>query len=375
MEGPTDQAGCYIQVADDFASGNVDIQGALRRCLTHLGLSEMRHQDDHQHIAEHTLSRLFWKGSFGPIAASIQLCEQDPLATSISTDSLLELFSAAAASGARLDAIQSSPHHHEACSSPLFRQALLVTAIQTANPILARELVYDVPLPAAPAARQNLFALRTSPLSAPHEIPQALAAGLIAAGWVEASPGFLTRAACSEQAADGIALFEALRRRGVDLHARPLDAELLPEAALVASQPALLIYLAEVYPRFTLPPDAAIRAVEVRGSGGVDMLRYLLEDPRGPNLDVNLEVRRRPTVRTDPRDRAEREHYYGVSLGGDGGTKTALRAAAARGNADAVAFLLERGARKDGRDDKGRSALDIAKAGGHVEVVNVLRSF
>ncbi|KAK8084057.1 hypothetical protein PG996_002838 [Apiospora saccharicola] len=214
-----------------------------------------------------------------------------------------------------------------------------------------------------------MFALRTSPLSAPHEIPQGLAAGLIAAGWVEPSPGFLTRAACSEQAADGIALFEVLRQRGVDMHARPLDAELLPEAALVTSQPALLRYLAEVYPRFTLPRDAAIRAVEMRQSGGVEMLRYLL-DPLGPNLDVNLEVRQ-PAVRTDPRDRAEQEHYYGASLGG--GTKTALRAAAARGNADAVAFLLEKGARKDSRDEQGRSALDIAIASGHSSVVDVLQ--
>ncbi|KAK7968738.1 hypothetical protein PG988_007811 [Apiospora saccharicola] len=283
--------------------------------------------------------------------------------------SLAQLFSAAAAGGARLGTIQALPHHDEACSSPLFRQALLVTAIKTANLVPARELVYDLPLPAAPMAGQNMFALRTSPLSAPHEIPQGLAAGLIAAGWVEPSPGFLTRAACSEQAADGIALFEVLRQRGVDMHARPLDAELLPEAALVTSQPALLRYLAEVYPRFTLPRDAAIRAVEMRQSGGVEMLRYLL-DPLGPNLDVNLEVRQ-PAVRTDPRDRAEQEHYYGVSLGG--GTKTALRAAAARGNADAVAFLLEKGARKDSRDEQGRSALDIAIASGHSSVVDVLQ--
>ena len=87
MEGPIDQAGCYIQVAEDFVSRKVDIQGALRRCLTHLGLSKMQHQDDHQ-TTEHTLSRLFWKGSFGPIAASIKLCEHDPLAASISSKQL-----------------------------------------------------------------------------------------------------------------------------------------------------------------------------------------------------------------------------------------------------------------------------------------------
>lgn len=55
-----------------------------------------------------------------------------------------------------------------------------------------------------------------------------------------------------------------------------------------------------------------------------------------------------------------------------GGT-TALCAAAARGHADCVAYLLDAGADPDLKDGQGRSALQLAQAGGHAAVARMLR--
>lgn len=61
---------------------------ALRKCLAHLGPDGVRHVDDSE-PANRVLGELFWKGSFGPIAASIKLCESDPLAASFDCKNLL----------------------------------------------------------------------------------------------------------------------------------------------------------------------------------------------------------------------------------------------------------------------------------------------
>ena len=49
---------------------------------------------------------------------------------------------------------------------------------------------------------------------------------------------------------------------------------------------------------------------------------------------------------------------------------TALMWAAGQGHADAVALLLARGARPDLRDDRGQTALDIARGAGQGDVVS-----
>ena len=52
--------------------------------------------------------------------------------------------------------------------------------------------------------------------------------------------------------------------------------------------------------------------------------------------------------------------------------QTALMWAAGQGHAEAVKLLLERGAQADLRDDRGLTALDMARQGSHAAVVALL---
>lgn len=66
-----------------------------------------------------------------------------------------------------------------------------------------------------------------------------------------------------------------------------------------------------------------------------------------------------------------------LEWGGDpnasGGGTTALCAAAARGHADCVAYLLDAGADPSLKEEQGRTALQLAQAGGHAAVARMLR--
>ena len=52
---------------------------------------------------------------------------------------------------------------------------------------------------------------------------------------------------------------------------------------------------------------------------------------------------------------------------------TALMWAAGQGHTDAVTLLLERGARADVKDDRGLTALDMARQGGHAAAAEALQ--
>ncbi|KAI9035078.1 ankyrin repeat domain-containing protein [Aspergillus affinis] len=86
--------------------------------------------------------------------------------------------------------------------------------------------------------------------------------------------------------------------------------------------------------------------------GNVPMVTYLLE--RGAAID---EIPTNPYIVEDPSERDE---------------KNALCKAAWRGQAAVVKFLLEKGADPSIRDTQGRSALELAKAGGHESCVKLL---
>jgi ankyrin repeat protein len=57
------------------------------------------------------------------------------------------------------------------------------------------------------------------------------------------------------------------------------------------------------------------------------------------------------------------------------GLKTALCEAAGQGHTEVVKLLLERGANHSVRDTNGRSALDLAEAGGHESCAMILREW
>ncbi|KAH8432114.1 ankyrin repeat domain-containing protein [Aspergillus melleus] len=88
------------------------------------------------------------------------------------------------------------------------------------------------------------------------------------------------------------------------------------------------------------------------GWGHVAMVAFLLE--RGAAID---EIPVNPYIVEEPWERDE---------------KNALCEAAWRGQAAVVEFVLEKGADPSIRDTKGRSALELAKAGGHESCVKLL---
>lgn len=78
------QPGCFLHTAGAHESGHVSSLEFFQRTLRHLGPTATRvhHSEDNQ-PPEETLSRLFWKGRFGPVAAAIKLCGSDPCAPSV----------------------------------------------------------------------------------------------------------------------------------------------------------------------------------------------------------------------------------------------------------------------------------------------------
>ncbi|ETS76428.1 hypothetical protein PFICI_11815 [Pestalotiopsis fici W106-1] len=381
MESSSPQAMCYRQAALAVLKGDLSTRDALQACLAHLGHDGALHLDDNE-LGDRILGELFWKGDFGPVAACIKLCESAPLpdivhgkvhflddqatANQSQVDQLLSIFLAATSESARLEDLQSLPGS-EIMGSALFRQALIITAISINNLNLAKELTYDATLPLPPDEQQCVFKMHISPFSTRHRVPECLLVPLINAGWLQASPEYLGQAACSEDAAYGIALFEALQNGGVDLYSNPIYGEALLRAAVTTSQPELVEYLRARFP-LPLTDDMVIQAVEARNAGGVEMLRYLLDH----NLDVN-HLRSDDILGSDPRDRAERDYAAGTGPMPISETKTALHAAAAKGNHEAMAYLLERGADKKLKDGLGHTAQDIAEARGLVEALELLK--
>ena len=75
-----------------------------------------------------------------------------------------------------------------------------------------------------------------------------------------------------------------------------------------------------------------------------------------------------------PINAIDREHHkLGFHYFSAMGLGTALHCAAQQGHVDEAAFLLERGANRDIKDTRGRTALELAEKYGREEVVKLLR--
>lgn len=116
--------------------------------------------------------------------------------------------------------------------------------------------------------------------------------------------------------------------------------------------------------------DMLIEAVRYRDSGGVRMLEWLLS--RG--LDINYRTVTDSDEEVpwsgDPREHSERLYIF--SQAPISRRLTALHAAAWKGNAEAVEYLLKKGATVDALDGLGQTARYIAERDGHKAVVDVI---
>ncbi|KAI2463543.1 hypothetical protein F4781DRAFT_416266 [Annulohypoxylon bovei var. microspora] len=353
--------GCYYHTASEWAHDVVSTHDFFLRCLSHLGPTESRvqHPEDVDR-ADQQLYRLFWKDTFGPVAAAIQLCESDSLAGSVDVEGLVPLFVACTDASQTIESIQTSDSQN-VLASPLFRQALIVAALGSGNQSLARDLINHAPT-TPPPPEMCVFTMQPSSLRNEQRISAGVWAALVVTGWAPTSRNLVLWAASSNNGPEGVALLNAIIAAGYDMHANPMFPKSLPAFALTTGEPEVVEYLYDLY-SVTTTNDMLIQAVEVRNKGGVGNLRWLLDTH---HLDVNY-VRQgsgpfdKPPTFGDPRDRAEREHA--AQLAGESieeftrewerqqallvpvqGPRTAFQAAARWENTEACEFLLGRGA-------------------------------
>lgn len=275
---------------------------------------------------------------------------------------------ASISSGTTLETIQSQDAGLDTpvMASSLFRQALILAALQSNNATLATSLIQSNPL-APPPREQCLFTMSHPSLPEVRDIPAGVHAALVNTGWEDASNTMFHIAARCPIAEDGIGLFNVLRNAGLDAWTTNSHYKrTIPAIALAVGVPAVLQYVRDVYST-TDPviPDMLISAVEARKSGGVEMITWLLDQ----GLDINYLRVPGPEPRTDPRDQAERD--WALRQRPTSEKKTALHAAAYKGNAEAVQFLLERGADPHLVNGIGQKVDAIARGGGHENVVEV----
>ncbi|KAI1452067.1 hypothetical protein F4805DRAFT_448821 [Annulohypoxylon moriforme] len=336
---------CYYHAASEWEQKLISTQEFFSKCLSHLGPtdSRIRHPEDAD-LVDKQASRLSWKGKFGPVAAAIKLCERDNLAESIDAEGLVPLFVACTVASQDIELILAADNQN-VLASPLFRQALIVTALQSGNEALARDVINHTPAN-PPPPETCLFRMRGSSLQDADDISAGMWVALIEKGWALPSRGHDMKAAASPNGPDGVALLKTIIAAGWDMHANPLFKESFPTMALVHGEPEVLEYLFNLC-SVTPTNDMLIKAIELRKTGGVGNLRWLLDKY---HLDVNYvrqggsPYNRRPPI-SDPRERAEWD-WARRQAGPVAEPKTALHAAEIRGNTEAYEFLLSRGASK-----------------------------
>lgn len=289
----------------------------------------------------------------------------------MSVDQTIPLFMACTSPGNTFDTIKSidAKLNTPLLPSSFFRQALIATAIRTDNSSLAIELIQKDPVD-PPADTHNIFKSRRSSLFDDEDMPASIHAALLTGGWSNPSIKTIFIARTSGDAAGGIALFEAMKAVGFD---KWLSDPMLKTnsllSAIMSSRPAVVEYLWDTLSLDkTVTSDMLITAVEERKTG-TEMLRWLLERG-GDGLDVNFK-RTPPPRQLGSLDRAESEMIEKETLVST--TMAPLHAAAYAGNAEAIRFLLERGADPHALNGLGKTAGAIAEKNGHKEVFEILQ--
>ncbi|KAI1385430.1 uncharacterized protein F4822DRAFT_343958 [Hypoxylon trugodes] len=373
--GPDPAPGCYLDSALAFEKGEIPLDEFFRRCLQHLGTSEKPSHEVHD--VRDGQWYLLWKyyHTYGPVAAAIRLCGYDPRARSTDGKKLVPILMACTSKDSNIDSIRAiSASNFEAdaetvLATPLIRQVLMVTAIQSEHWSLAEELI-QIDCPPPPPEDKCVFTMRGSALCEmvrDTDIPARVWTALIKARWV---PGTFSLAIVGSQCPsteEGIALLEAAQAAGLDLKDRKSGyGERMHDFALERGHPDTVKYLRKLC-SITKPLQNHIlpRAVEKRESGGVEMLKWLLDEQK---LYINWMGASDPNgyANYDPRERAEQEWYN---------AKSALHWAAHKGNTDAVRFLLERGADPTVRDAVARTPRKLAEGAGNTAVVEIFDEF
>ncbi|KAK8022821.1 hypothetical protein PG993_013588 [Apiospora rasikravindrae] len=352
--------GCFLDTADEATRGKITRDEFLGCCLQHFGPDGVMHEEDTDPVA--IAQKCFAKGRWGWLAAAFALCLTDPVAKSIKVEDIMPIFLAVAGdlSSAPQDSctlttqeMVNQPRFARMVQSALFLQALVVMAIfcqQCATAVtLLKEGSAATP-PLLPPRDRNLFLMKGSPLSNNTEkVSLVVWAGLIRSKWAgPPSRAMVTAAASSKDAETGIAFFEAAQAAKTDVATDATNRLTLPALALKKSEsPALFQYLCDMLSvPATVTNDMFVLALEDRASGGVEMLRWMLDEKK---LDVNyvqdFGYPEAEAAKMPSRDRAEWE----MSLSNCEYERraTALHVAAMYGNVEAVRFLLSRGASAD----------------------------
>ncbi|KAI1354383.1 hypothetical protein F5Y01DRAFT_273968 [Xylaria sp. FL0043] len=361
--------GCFETCAKDFESGQLSYSGFLDTTLAHIVGNDplVRHPEDCD-LAN--LAKLSTCGPMGPVAAAIKLCMLSDKRefSREAIDMLRRIDPSSMASSAEL--------LHSALPTdlpPLQLQVVIMAALRQGLPDLATDILLATPEP----PKESLFNLLRSEvcpvdllnLRTFEQFPIAFWTAAVKARWIMPSPELARLAA--ETGPPGAPLLRAL------LDDPALDLTLTTHHLQVYE--LLLIYVAEKHDdpsllRDTLarlPPDTKLEpwllrtVVQDRSQGGVEMLAALLDhrDSDGRGLNINYRDKKRVS-RAVLMDAWSGDWWYQESL-------TALHKAAQNGNADAVRFLISRGANVDEPEYNGLTARDLALKAGHHEVVRL----
>ncbi|KAL7907060.1 NACHT and ankyrin domain protein [Trichoderma velutinum] len=381
--------GCYMNAVSELFAEKIQLGEFFKRCLAHFGPAEQRvHHLPDDSLASDFVRPLIWNGKrFGPMASAIKICETDPRIASYPGDKLELFFSACASGQADMASLRSgsstvsAPDAYRLMTLPLFRQAMFFTALSTGNPALAIQIVDEKPLKYLPPPEKWLLGEHVKAFYHPDEdqekIPLRVWAAVLRNKWTPIDKMLLFDAARGGNSEESIELLDAIVNVDPNfLFSEDWFQKTAFDFVIQAGTPEVLQHLWKLYKvpeAERLKDDLLIVNTEGNNTGGLTMLGWLLDQ----GLDVNYrrvtESDEEVPYSGDPRETAER--WYAHQLAPLSRRKTALHAATSMRNAEAVKYLLSRGANVDAQDGLGQTARFIAERDGHVEVVKVIDEF
>ncbi|KAL7792856.1 hypothetical protein V8C43DRAFT_52061 [Trichoderma afarasin] len=381
--------GCYVNAVSELFAEKIQLGEFFKRCLAHFGPAEQRvHHLPDDGLASDFVRPLMWHGKrFGPMASAIKICETDPLIASFPGEKLEPFFSACASGQADMASLRSGSPTVSAADAdrlltlPLFRQAMFFTALNTGNPGLAIKIADEKPLD-SPLPPENWLLgghvkLFYYPDEEQEKMPLRVWAAALRNKWTPVDKMLLFDAARGENSEESIDLLDTIVKVDPNfLTSEDWFQKTSLEFAIRSGTPQVLQHLWKLYKvpeAERLKDDLLIVNAEGNNTGGLTMLGWLLDQ----GLDVNYrrvtESDEEVPYSGDPRETAER--WYAHSLRPLSRRKTAIHAATAMKNAEAVRYLLSRGANVDAQDGLGQTARFIAERDGNAEIVKVIDEF